>query len=312
MKEHYNDSKNRRWFLKVALGMITATLLGGSVEQPLSSASQRESELQNLEWYRKWLADGRSVRLVDDQMALGELEKLRLVDVDLTNGLAVIEHPLKYVQQIPNLIQNFQNDSLLQLSWLAPIGEGWTVTVNRYVNLADFDSKIDMLKQKIVNSIDYPNLLEDWSKKSIVTFSKTVGNYKIAWSISNNGGQSNPLLQGGRVERGDYTLRITSNKSGEMIVAVGFAGRLIEPGLDVQHAFKNVGLHSLQSYTDQKTRVRTAEYNFGSLHPPGNFPLENTDKSIVPLNETQINVLIIAISAFVNTAILPQVAVTTV
>lgn len=304
--------EQRRQFLKLSLGFVAATILKGAVGEPLSLESQRELELQSLEWYRKWIDEGRSVRLVDDQMALGELEKLQLVDVNLTQGLAPVEHPLQYVQQIPNLIQNFQKDSLVELSWIATIGEGWTVTVNRYANLIDLDSKYENLKQRVVTPIDFPNLLEDWSNKSVVTFSKTVGDYEIAWSISNTGDQSKPLLQGGRVERGDYTLRIVSKKTGKMIVALGFVGRLIESGLDVQHAFKNVGLQSLKRYTDQITGARTAYFNFGSLHPPGSFPLENPSLLITPLEEKQINVLISAIVAFVSTAITPQVAITTV
>ncbi len=304
--------EQRRQFLKLSLGFVAATILKGAVGEPLSLESQRELELQSLEWYRKWIDEGRSVRLVDDQMALGELEKLQLVDVNLTQGLAPVEHPLQYVQQIPNLIQNFQKDSLVELSWIATIGEGWTVTVNRYANLIDLDSKYENLKQSVVTPIDSLNLLEDWSNKSVVTFSKTVGDYEIAWSISNTGDQSKPLLQGGRVERGDYTLRIVSKKTGKMIVALGFVGRLIESGLDVQHAFKNVGLQSLKRYTDQITGARTAYFNFGSLHPPGSFPLENPSLLITPLEEKQINVLISAIVAFVSTAITPQVAITTV
>ncbi|HNS65712.1 MAG TPA: hypothetical protein PKJ26_04415, partial [Candidatus Woesebacteria bacterium] len=256
--------------------------------------------------------EGRSVRLVDDQMALSELDKLELVDVDLTQGLAAVDHPLKYAQQIPQLIQNFQNDSLVEQAWVAPMRGGWTITVNRYANLTDLDSQYENLKQNAVKPLDYPDLLKDWSNKSVVTFSKTVGDYEIVWSISNTGGQSNPLLQGGRVERGDYTLSITSKMSGERIAAVGFVGRLIESGLDVQHAFKNVGLHSLKRYADPKTGSSMAYFNFGSLHPPGSFPLENTHHTMASLDEKQINVLVAAILAFVSTTVSPQIAVTTV
>lgn len=316
MKEHSNESKSRRWFLKtmgaVSLGFVAATALKSPIGEPQTVESQRELELQNLDWYSQWIAEGRSVRLVDDQMALGEFEKLRLVAINLIGGLATVEHSLQYVQQIPNLIQNVQMDSLVELTWLASMGEGWTVTVNRYANLIDLDSKYENLKQNAVKPLDYPNLLKDWSNKSVITFSKTVGDYEIVWSISNTGGQSNPLLQGGRVERGDYTLTITSKKSGERIAAVGFAGRLIESGLDVQHAFKNVGLHSLKRYTDPKTGSSMAYFNFGSLHPPGSFPLENTHHAMASLDEKQINVLIAAVLAFVSTTVSPQIAVTTV
>lgn len=307
---------SRRGFLRlvtgIALGFTASEVLRGSVALPNSFESQRELELQQIEWYRKWIAEGRSVRLVDDQMTLGELDKLRLVAINLTGGLATVEHSLQYVQQIPNLIQNVQMDSLVELTWLASMGDGWTVTVNRYANLIDLDSKYENLKQNAVKPLDYPNLLKDWSNKSVITFSKTVGDYEIVWSISNTGGQSNPLLQGGRVERGDYTLTITSKKSGERIAAVGFAGRLIESGLDVQHAFKNVGLHSLKRYTDPKTGSSMAYFNFGSLHPPGSFPLENTHHAMASLDEKQINVLIAAVLAFVSTTVSPQIAVTTV
>lgn len=307
---------SRRGFLRlvtgIALGFTASEVLRGSVALPNSFESQRELELQQIEWYRKWIAEGRSVRLVDDQMTLGELDKLRLVAINLTGGLATVEHSLQYVQQIPNLIQNVQMDSLVELTWLASMGDGWTVTVNRYANLTDLDSQYENFRQKTAKPLDYPNLLQDWSNKCIVTFSKTVGDYEIVWSISNTGGQSNPLLQGGRVERGDYTLTITSKKSGELIAAVGFAGRLIESGLDVQHAFKNVGLHSLKRYTDPKTGSSMAYFNFGSLHPPGSFPLENTHHTMASLEEKQINVLVAAILAFVSTTVSPQIAVTTV
>jgi len=316
VKEKPPSLADRRSFLRFAsrifVGFVAATALNSPIGEPQTVESQRELELQNLEWYGKWIAEGRSVRLVDDQMALGELEKLRLVAINLTGGLATVEHSLQYVQQIPNLIQNVQMDSLVELTWLASMGDGWTVTVNRYANFYDLDSKYENLKQNAVKPLDYPNLLKDWSNKSVITFSKTVGDYEIVWSISNTGGQSNPLLQGGRVERGDYTLTITSKKSGERIAAVGFAGRLIESGLDVQHAFKNVGLHSLKRYTDPKTGSSMAYFNFGSLHPPGSFPLENTHHAMASLDEKQINVLIAAVLAFVSTTVSPQIAVTTV
>lgn len=222
---------------------------------PQSVESQKELALENFEWYRKWLDEGRSVRLVVDGIAISTLEKVRLVDLDLTQGLAPIEHSLQYQQPDVLIIQNNQGEQLISFAWNAIIGN-WKVSVNRYLDLADVKDNPEKLNQQETVRREYPNLLEDWSGKSIVTFSKIVGDYEITWSISNNGGQSNPLLQGGRVERGDYTLTISSKKSGNMIVAVGFVGRLIEPGLDAQHAFKSIGQHSLKSYTDSKTGVR--------------------------------------------------------
>ncbi|HNQ17272.1 MAG TPA: hypothetical protein PKH60_04185 [Candidatus Woesebacteria bacterium] len=316
VKEKPPSLADRRSFLRFAsrifVGFVATSVVKSAVGEPQTLESQRELELQNLDWYSQWINEGRSVRLVDDQMALSELDKLELVDVDLTQGLAAVDHPLKYAQQIPQLIQNFQNDSLVEQAWVAPMRGGWTITVNRYANLTDLDSQYENLKQNAVKPLDYPDLLKDWSNKSVVTFSKTVGDYEIVWSISNTGGQSNPLLQGGRVERGDYTLSITSKMSGERIAAVGFVGRLIESGLDVQHAFKNVGLHSLKRYADPKTGSSMAYFNFGSLHPPGSFPLENTHHTMASLDEKQINVLVAAILAFVSTTVSPQIAVTTV
>ena len=307
---------SRRWFLKfvgrIGLGFVTATALKGAVGEPQTVESQRELELQSLEWYRKWIEEGRNVRLVNDQETLGELANAQLVDVNLTQGLDVSARPLHYTRQVPHLIQNFQNDSLVEQAWVAPMAEGWVVTVCRYANLADVDSRYKYLQQKTVKPLDYPNLLEDWSNKSTVTLSKTVGELEIAWSVVNTGHQSRPVLQGGRVERGDYTLSITSKKTGEKIVAIGFAGRLIEPGLDVQHALKNIGLQSLKSYSDLEAGTSTAYFNFGSLHLPGVFPLEFSSDLLDPLDEKQITVLITAIVAYVDTTITPQVVITAV
>lgn len=307
---------DRRSFLKltsrIIVGFFAASALKSAVGEPQTVESQWELELQSLEWYRKWIEEGRNVRLVNEQEALGELANAQLADVDLTQGLDVSARPLQYVWQISHLIQNHQNDGLVEQTWVAPMAEGWVATVCRYANLADVDSHYENLQQKTVQSLDYPNLLKDWSNKSTVTLSKTVGELEIAWSVVNTGHQSRPVLQGGRVERGDYTLSITSKKTGEKIVAIGLAGRLIEPGLDVQHALKNIGLQSLKSYSDLEAGTSTAYYNFGSLHLPGVFPLEFSSDLLAPLDEKQITVLITAIVAYVDTTITPQVVLITV